>query len=217
MTTSAYVLLLDLVGSSQLADRQAATDRIQAAQSVVNSRFEDAWLAPLETTRGDETAAVLKRADVAYDVLVGMTDEIHPLSLRAVLKHGELVAGLDTHRASIIDGPAFHVADELMEKLKRTAKLSLFDTGFPTLDQPINALGNLLLTQLSDLTELQRTVLRQYQLKQQQKAVADALDRSQQQVSTTLQAIRWQVIDEAEAAMRTLLAEVDRRRQGEAK
>lgn len=213
--TTAYVLLLDLVGSSQLADRQAATDRIQAAQAVVNSRFEKSWLAPLETTRGDETAAVLKRADVIYDVLAGMTDEIHPLSLRAVIKHGELIAGLDTGRASIIDGPAFQRADQLMEELKATGKLILFDTELPTLDQPLNALSNLLLTRLSDLTELQRIVLRQYQLKRQGKAVAEALDRSQQQISTALQAIRWQVIDEAEAAMRALLAEVDQRRQGE--
>lgn len=209
MSRSAYVLLLDLVGSSRLPDRQGATEKIQTAQKTVNARLEGEWLAPLETTRGDETAAVLHRADVAWDAIVGMSDEIHPLSLRAVLKYGELVAGLDTRRASIIDGPAFHRADEFMESLKGSGKLCHFETGHAALDRTLNALGNLLLTQLTDLTELQRTILRHYQAKRQQKAVAKTVKRSPQQISTTLQAIRWEAIDEAESVMRALLAEVE--------
>lgn len=213
MPENAYVLLLDLVGSSQLPDRQAATEQIQQAQEAVNARWEDWWLAPLETTRGDETAAVLRRPDVTWDVIAEMGDEIHPLSLRAVLKYGELVAGLETRRAAIIDGPAFAAADQQMESLKGSARLCRFDTGRPTLDQALNGLGNLLLAQLTDLTELQRTILRRYQAMRQQKAVASSLGRSQQQVSNTLQAIRWEVIDDAEETMRSLLAEVEGQRE----
>lgn len=218
MSENAYVLLLDLVGSSQLPDRQAATERVQAAQRVVNERFESEWLAPLETTRGDETAAVLSRAGAAYDVISGMADEIHPLNLRAVLEYGNLVAGLDTRRASIIDGPAFNKADQQMESLKGSARLCHFATGLPAVDPSLNAVGNLLLDRLTDLTELQRRILRQYQAKRQQKAVGRIVARSQQQVSTTLQAIRWELIDDAEETMRGLLSEVDmRRRESEEK
>lgn len=214
MSENAYVLLLDLVGSSRLADRQAATDAVQAAQQTVNARYGSAWLAPLETTRGDETAAVLKRVDVAWDVIVGMADAIHPMSLRAVLKFGELVAGLETGHATIIDGPAFHRADELMESLKGSPQLLLIETELPTLDRTLNALGNLLLTQLTDLTKLQRDILRLYQAERLQKAVGKTLGRSQQQISTTLQAIRWQVIDNAETEMRSLLERLQLEQSG---
>jgi len=214
MSENAYVLLLDLVGSSQLPDRQAATEAVQAAQQTVNARYKSAWLAPLETTRGDETAAVLNRVDVAWDVIAGMADAIHPVGLRAVLKYGELVAGLETGHATIIDGPAFHRADDLMESLKGSPKLLLIETELLTLDRTLNALGNLLLTRLTDLTELQRDILRLYQTKRRQKSVGESLGRSQQQVSTTLQAIRWELIDDAETEMRALLERVQQEQSG---
>jgi hypothetical protein len=211
LVTTAYVLLLDIVGSSNLRDREAATLRMQAAQKTVNERFPKAWLAPLETTRGDETAAVLRQPADAYDIIAALGDEIHPLSVRAVLKRGELVAGLDTRRASIIDGPAFHIADELMESIKGGPAQCLFDTGLSALDRPLTALGNLLLSQLAGLTELQRRILRLYQENRKQKTVAEIIGRSQQQVSSALQAIRWELLDDAEAVMRELLAEVETR------
>lgn len=216
--TLAYVLLLDLVGSSRLPDRQAATETLQSAQSVVNERFTDHWLAPLETTRGDEMAAVLRGPEVAYDVISDLGDASHPLTLRAVVKHGELVAGLETRRASIIDGPAFHVADRQMDDLKDGSGLCRFDLGVEDLDRLLNALGNLLLSQLAELTELQRQILRRYQRDLEangsvkQEDVARALGTTQQSVSKTLKTIRWELIDAGETEMRRLLAEAATRR-----
>lgn len=218
--TQAYVLLLNLIGSSNLSDRQAATESVQAAQTAVTERFPGIWLAPLETTRGDETAAVLSAPGAAYDVIAAMGDAIHPLGLSAVVEYGELVAGLDTGRASIIDGPAFHRADEAMDRLKEGSALCLFDTGEPDLDRPLTALGNLLLNDLADLTELQRRVLRHYQeelrqgAKAKQEVVGEAVGRSQQHVSRTLKAIRWDLIDDGEAVMRELLSQVAQRHEG---
>lgn len=211
MAVFASVLLLDLVGSSELADRQAATDRVQAAQQTVNRHFEGHWLAPLETTRGDETAAVLHYAAPAYDVVRSMADAIHPLRLRAVLVYGELVAGIDTGRAAIIDGPAFQRADETMENLKSGLRLCSFQTATPGLDRPASALGNLLLWNLAQLTDLQRRVLRLYQEIGNQVEVARLVGRSQQQVSATLRASGWELIDEGERALREMLAESDHR------
>jgi len=211
MPISASVLLLDLIGSSELADRQAATDRVQAAQEIVNRRFDGYWLAPLETTRGDETAAVLHHAAPAYDVIRAMADAIHPLRLRAVLVYGELVAGIDTGRATIIDGPAFQRADATMEDLKGSLRLCAFQTAVTDLDRPASALGNLLLWNLAQLTDLQRRILCLYQEIGNQQEVARRVGRSQQQVSATLRASAWELIDEGERALRGLLAKSDRR------
>jgi len=216
--TFAYVLLLDLVGSSRLPDRQAATETLQGAQAVVNERYANRWLAPLETTRGDEMAAVLRGPEVAYEVISDLGDEIHPLTLRAVVKYGELVAGLETRRASIIDGPAFHVADRQMDDLKDGPGLCHFDLGLEDLDRLLNALGNLLLSQLAELTEQQRKILRHYQRDLEetgsvkQAEVAQAVGTTQQSVSKTLKTIRWELIDAGEKEMRRLLAQAGNRR-----
>ncbi len=206
-----FVLILDIVGSSVVADREGLTRTLQGAIARVNEAFgEDCW-APFEVTKGDEVAAVLHSVARVYDILIEFSEGLAPVRMRAVVVRGELTAGLETRRSTIIDGPAFYEGNARMEELKKSRRGFALASGEESLDRPAEALVNFLLWRWEELTPLQRRVIRLYQEHRHQTRVAEMLGRKQQQVQHTLDVCRWEVIDDAERAVRGLLEAIDGR------
>ncbi|MFQ5839471.1 MAG: SatD family protein [Candidatus Methylomirabilales bacterium] len=206
-----YVLLIDIVRSARLPNRAAATERLEAANGKANTAFADDLFAPFEITRGDESAAVLTSVARAYEMVSSLSDTMQPVTFRSVLVYDELTAGLDSRRSSVIDGPAFYRANEMMQALKRTQKTFALAIGHEELDGPTEALVNLLQWRWSLMTDLQRQIVRLYQQDRNQSRVGAQLGRSQQQISHALNATKWELIDAGEAAIRHLFRLIDRR------
>jgi hypothetical protein len=124
------VLLADVIGSSTLSNegRLRLDDTLREAFSKFNQQFEPLLSADLDTTVGDEFEAVF---DSPGETLVplqiircwlasqaGPT----PTMIRSAIGIGTVsVAGARTPRRQ--DGPAFHVARRLMERLKAEKRL----------------------------------------------------------------------------------------------
>lgn len=206
-----YVLLSDVVGSSSLPDRADLTARLQTASERVNEEHRNDLFANLEITRGDEMAAVLRSASNVYDVLMVLEEELYPVRFRSVLVYDELTAGLETRRSSVIDGPAFYKAQDKMGALKRTRNTFSLASGQAEFDEAAEVLVNLLQWRWNEMTELQRQIVRNYQDVRNQQKVAELLGRSQQQISHTLIATKWELINSSEGAIRHMLQLIDRR------
>jgi hypothetical protein len=206
-----YVLVTDVVGSSQLADRAALTGRLQEAAHWINGEHSDALFARLEITRGDEMSAVLKSVSGAYDLMSALEQTLYPVRFRSVLVYDELTAGLETRRSSIIDGPAFYRSHEKLANLKKTKKTFALSSGQAELDEAAEVLVNLLQWRWNEMTDLQRQIVRHYQQEKNQLRVAELLGRSQQQISHSLIATKWELISSSEGAIRHLLELIDRR------
>lgn len=214
MADAYYVMLIDIIGSARLKDRRTLSHRLGSALSRVNKEYADDCWAPFEVTRGDEMAGVLTSLARAYDIVDTFGNALHPVTFRSVIAFDELDTGLETRRSTTIDGPAFHRADQMMRRLKKTQKVFALSSGQEELDPAVEALVNFLLWRWASLTSLQRRVIRLYQQERTQSRVADLLNRKQQQIQHTLDACRWQIIDEAEKAVRGLLGVIDRRNRG---
>ena len=206
-----YVLITDVVGSSQVADRAELTRKLQSAAEQVNQDHADDLYAPLEITRGDEMCAVLSSLSCAYDLLSTLEENLHPTRFRSALVYDELTAGLETRRAGVIDGPAFYRARELMGQLKKSKKTFCLGTDQPEQDEAAEVLVNLLQWRWNEMTDLQRQIVRLYQYEKNQLRVAELLNRSQQQISHSLIATKWELINSSEGAIRHLLELIDRR------
>lgn len=211
MSMKLYVLVTDVIGSSQLSDRARLTKDLQVAADEVNAEFGRHLFADLEITRGDEMSAVLTSVSGAYDVLATLERILHPRRFRSVLVYDELTAGLDTKRAGIIDGPAFYQAHEHMAELKRSKKTFTLASGQVELDEAAEVLVNLLQWRWGEMTDLQRQIVRLYQQEKNQLRVAELLGRSQQQISHSLIATKWELIQSSEGAIRHLLELIDRK------
>ncbi|MEM9291303.1 MAG: SatD family protein [Acidobacteriota bacterium] len=205
-----YVLLADIMGSSRHRDRAALTDSMQSAVEHINERHQADLFAPLEITRGDEMAAVFTSIHGLYSALSELERNLHPVRFRSVVVYDELTAGLDSGRAGVMDGPAFYRARERMTLLKRSRTTFALSSGQKDLNEPAEVLVNLLQWRWSEMTKLQREIVRLYQVERNQLKVAEALGRSQQQISHSLIATKWELIDQSEVAIRHLLELVDR-------
>lgn len=205
------VLLIDIIRSTELPNRAAATSRLEKANRKANRAFADDLFAPFEITRGDEAAAVLRSVARTYEMIVSIGESIYPVTFRSVLVYGDLTAGLDSRRSSVIDGPAFYRANEIMQALKKTQKTFALATGQEKLDGPTGALVNLLQWRWNQMTDLQRRIVRLYKQEKNQSRVGDKLGRTQQQISHALNATKWELIDTAEAAIRQLFQLIDHR------
>lgn len=209
MRRAFYVFLLDLVGSTGLPDRNAATRRFRQVGAQVNKTFAKDLFAPFEITRGDEIAAVLRSPARVYEIMATVAEAMSPMRFRYVLVYDELTAGIDTRQSSVMDGPAFYRADAMMREIKRTQKSFALATGQDALDPPAEALVNLLQWRWSEMTDLQRRIVRLYQRERHQARVGRRLRRSQQQVSQALKATRWELLDAGEAAARHLFEQIE--------
>lgn len=204
-----YILIIDLIGSSKLAERDSATRSLENAIRTINKDFSAYFFAPLEITRGDEVAAVLYSVNSVYTILLEFIEALSPVDLRAGLVYGELTAGLESGSSRVMDGPAFYLADKMMRALKKTQKTFASNTGEKTDDIPLEALFNLILWRWKEMTPLQRKIVQLYQEKRNQSEVGQIIGRTQQQVSQTLSASKWELMATAESAIHLLLNQID--------
>jgi hypothetical protein len=209
-----YVIVIDIIGSSRLKDRDALSTQFNVAISRANEKSAHTCWAPFEVTKGDEVAGVLISVAAAYDIIDTFAEALYPMVFRSVVVFDELDAGIHTRRSTVIDGLAFRRADQMMKRLKKTQKRFALSSGEKELDAAVEALVNFLLWRWTSLTTLQRKIVRLYQQGQKQSQVAEILNRKQQQIQNTLDVCKWQIIDEAEKAVRGLLQVIDSRTRG---
>ena len=129
--------------------------------------------------------------------------------MRTVICYGKLTAGLDSRRSTIIDGPGFYKANEMMIELKKTDKYISVSSRSEKFDKIINALINMVIHYWYSLTQFQREVVRLYQREKNQTKVAKLLNRTQQQIQNTLTKCKWEMINDAEESISELFQIID--------
>ncbi len=211
--TKAYALLFDVIESSQHPDRAELTRKLQHCVECINDEFRGDLFAPLEITRGDQLATVLWRVGSLYHLLARVDELLHPVRFRSVVAYDALTAGLESGRAAVIDGPAFYTAHEKMQQLKRGKRSFGLSSGQSAINDSAEVLVNMLQWRWSQMTELQRKIVRLYEVEGNQLKVGALLGRSQQQVSHSLIATNWELIQHGTAAVQDLFQLIDAQNQ----
>ncbi|MBI5214882.1 MAG: hypothetical protein HY960_03955 [Ignavibacteriae bacterium] len=210
-----YILLFDLVRSRRLENRESATKQLKRAIHKINTTYKKSLFAPMEITRGDEVATVLKHSEHLYDIAGNFINELRPFRCRCVVVRETLTAGLASRRSPEMDGPGFYLADETLQKLKKTKKL--FQMRIPsaeTYETVLTGLINLLLFRKEQLTNFQLQVLELYKRNATQTEIAKKLKRTPQQVSIALKAVPQDIVLEGEIAVGMLLQQLPKQLKG---
>lgn len=204
----ACVLLGDVVGSRDLADREQFRERLRSACRVVNRSYEDAVLAPATPLKGvDELGVVFEERRATYGIAAALLGGVHPVEVRFGVAEGRIDVGETSADVTAMDGPAFHRADELVESARASGLLFDADFGDPTLDRAIADEINLLLRRRADLTERQLEYVHAYERRGTQAAAAEALGVTQQSVSKELRQVGWPFVREIEGRLAETLEE----------
>lgn len=200
-----YVVLVDLVRSRDIADREVFESRLERALAHVNEAERTHLSTPLSRMKGiDEFGCVLTELAPLPDVLTGLLDRIHPMLGRFGVAAGEIDVGASRATVATMDGPAFHRASELLTTAEERDLFVGVDTGSPV-DGLLASALNLLVLSRRGLTERQVEVILAYEEHGTQDEAADALGLSQQSVSKSLgragYASRTQIRAELRAAL----------------
>ncbi len=123
MSVKYLVLIGDIVGSRQAGARAALQRRLLGAVQAVNRKRPALLDSPLTITLGDEFQAVYRQAGTVFGDIFFLLHALAPVRARFALAVGEIVTPLNKEQAIGMDGPAFHLARDLLTRLKAEKRL----------------------------------------------------------------------------------------------
>ncbi|MDI6766184.1 MAG: SatD family protein [Bacteroidota bacterium] len=208
-----FVILVDLIRSQKLQNRQSATKRLKQSIAIVNKLFQKDIVSPMEITRGDEAALVLTSIESLMDLVFVFLDHLMPYKARIVITYGVLTTGITNRRSTEIDGPAFYLADREMIQCKRSMRKFSINTDTKVYDEAITSIMNLILLRWEKLTALRRRVFQLYDHGKTQNEIARLLKKPQQQVSQIIRSIPYDSMRDGKIAIKTLVDELHRHLQ----
>lgn len=143
------VIIADLVASRRLPARAQFQRRLKTVLQGINARAGRALASPYTLTLGDEFQAVYRDANLVFADIMSIQAEIAPVQARFAVATGPLATNVNAAQAIGMDGPAFHRARALLDRLKDEQRLFGVQTG----DAPDWTLAGGTLAVLSGITE----------------------------------------------------------------
>jgi hypothetical protein len=198
----------DLRRSRALADRAAVQQRLEAALVQVNRDLADELSAAFVVTLGDEFQGLLRRAAAAIPALMALDGALGDLPVRYSLGWGALATRLRPEAVGM-DGPCFHAARSALEMGKREQRWVTASGFGPRHDAILNGMLRLMGEVRDRWTRTQAATVRAMRGAPTQKEVAAQRGVSESTVSKALKGAMYDAMIEAEAALTTLLEELD--------
>ena len=182
-----YVVLVDIVSSRNIQNRETFGERLENALDYVNETERESISTPFTQMKGiDEFGCVLTKMSPIPDVISGILDRIHPTYSRFAIASGEIDVGATRETVAEMDGPAFHRASALLEAVEESGLYVDVDTNNEADGLLANAL-NLLMLERENLTDRQVEVSLAYERCGTQSKAGEELGLRQQAVSKSLQ------------------------------
>lgn len=120
MQDEVVVIIADVRGSKKMAvdERYEGQLFLKSAIIQVNEQFADVIEAPFMITRGDEFQGVLNNMKAGFEIMLEFERLLFPLQLRYGLGKGK-IQKMGSKIPIEMDGPAFHYANEMVNKAKK--------------------------------------------------------------------------------------------------
>ncbi len=122
------VLIGDIIESKQLSGKKR--EQVQASllkQFDEINRESDSIEAPYTITLGDEFQSVYADASTLWEDCWKILAELHPVSVRFSAAIGSISTPINNKQAIGMDGPAFHIARDRIEEMKKSNRLFSID------------------------------------------------------------------------------------------
>lgn len=180
-----YVVLADVIGSSNIDDRDEFREKLKSALKKVNNRFDQHVESDFDIIKGiDEFGGVISSLSNIYEIIELIHAQIYPVMVRFGVSGDDIDVKPSTEIGEL-DGPAFHRADTLLSEVEEDGLFFYLDTGRPV-DFLLSNNVNLLLLNRENWTKRQNEIVRAYEEEDTQSDAAQKLDINQQSVSKAL-------------------------------
>lgn len=210
MEANFYVLLGDVVSSRAIQKRPEFQKILIHACNETNKFYKIDMLAPMEIIKGsDEIGCVLTNISHLYEIINLLLSKLGSQKMRFVLVNGVIDTGINSAKISMMDGPAFHKASNLMSYLKKEKMIFKMDTGNKKIDILITNNINLIQILKSTWSHKKLEIVSEYGKLKDQKKVAHKLELPQQTISYHITSSKWKEIKLIEASLKEVLKEID--------
>ena len=198
------VILGDMIGSRHLPDRRRMVSRIRKVLAKVTDELEagtegELFAARPRLVKGiDEMSAVMWEPSRAYRLCRLINYRIAPNRIRFAIVSGNVDIGLDTGDASQMDGPAFHIAAEGIERARKRSDVYYIRCAEDqAADRLLTVLANMVHAAFERLSEHQRRATILYDELKDQRKVARKMGITQQAVSDALRSAQYRLLASA--------------------
>lgn len=203
-----YVVLVDIVDSRKIENRETFESRLKNAFESVNESEAESLSTPLTQMKGiDEFGCVLTTVSPLPDIITGILDRIHPTYARFAIASGEIDIGTERETVAEMDGPAFHRASAMLDSIENEELYVGVDTNREIDGLAASAL-NLLVLEREDLTDRQVEVILAYERHGTQASAGEELGLQQQAISNTLRRANYMRRREIQRNLRRALEDV---------
>lgn len=137
--SSHIILIGDIVQSKKLESgvRGEKQESLEAVFEMINGESEH-LVSPYSITLGDEFQAVYNSAEDLFKHIWLIFAEMHPVKVRMSISVGEISTKINTSHPFGMDGPAFHMAREQIDRMKKEKRLLAIATGYERFNRIIN-------------------------------------------------------------------------------
>ena len=145
MIENAVVIIADVRGSRKMARDERYEGQLFLKSTIiqVNEKFAAEIEAPFMITRGDEFQGVVKNLQNAFIAMLEFERLLFPLQLRYGIGRGS-IQKLGSDIPIEMDGPAFHRANEALNRVKKKKCFIQFATDDAQCDLMINTIFDLM-------------------------------------------------------------------------
>lgn len=138
-----FVMLGDVVGSRNLQQRDQFRKDVERVLDEINNGHSNHIYAPFKLIKGlDEIGGVLSDISPVYKIICSLTENLYPTTFKLSLVFDYVDVAVESKDVSKMDGPAFHKAVALIEKIKKT-NLTFWMSSFESIAQKKNNHENL--------------------------------------------------------------------------
>lgn len=207
MRQKLYLMLGDVVSSRRIVERDTFREMIEKACSEVNSRYSGDIHSDFKVLKGiDEIGGVLLDISNVYEIVTLILKRLHPELMRFALVYDYVDTGLETTDVARMDGPAFHIASNSINRLKKENLMFDMSVEDELVDMAISGEINLIILLKGTWSDRQYRAIHQYEKDKNQSQVAKKLGITQQAVSKALNRSMWKEIKEIENGLGYIFA-----------
>ncbi len=216
-----WAVVADLEGSRHILNREGFAKRLEEVLTELGQGAEagkNEWIAPLESTRGlDELSGAVLKPGPALRAYFHLNRSLWPHRFRFALGRGRIDVGLESGQAGSMDGPAFHLAADALDRAKKEGKpLAIAARGAPDSALALaESCAGLHASCVLAWTPRQAAVVSAWLRTRNQKSVAASLGVTQSTISEILAKARLKTIMKAERDLSAFLDWIDENLPGE--
>ncbi|WP_457556084.1 SatD family protein [Candidatus Pyrohabitans sp.] len=205
-------MLGDVVSSRRLVDRREFQNKLEKTCEEINKVYAEDIYADFKILKGtDEIAGVLSDLSNIYKIVSTIQEQLYPNYMRFAVVLDHIDTALESRDAALMDGPAFHKASDIMNKLKKSKLMFDMSVSDKIIDTAISGQINLILLLKKNWSPKQRLIVGEYEKTKNQSKIAKKLGITQQAVSKILGRSMWKEIKMIESKLNQILRSYSQR------